>query len=106
MIFTRDASAGASRDGGASTSCSTPSTRKRTTTACSYGSTWTSLARARTASARSAFTSRMTGASSSVSRRSGRRASASRSSSASSIRRSISSRSAAAAAGSSGAASS
>ena len=44
MIFTRDTSAACMLSGGASTSCRTPSTRKRTATLRSNGSTWMSLA--------------------------------------------------------------
>ena len=70
MIFTRAARVACTRAGGARTPWRMPSMRNRTAVVRSKGSRWMSLAPAFTASKRSAFTSRMTGASSPASRRS------------------------------------
>ncbi len=63
MIFTREITAAEKRRGGDSTSCSTPSMRKRTTSRFSNGSMWMSDARASSALVMMSDTSRITGAS-------------------------------------------
>ena len=70
MILRRDTSAACSARGGSITSCSMPSTRKRTTERFSYGSKWRSDARSRSACSSSALIIRITGACVPLSRRS------------------------------------
>ena len=63
MIFTREMTAADRRRGGDSTSCRTPSMRKRTMSRFSKGSMWMSEARLSSACVMSRFTRRTTGAS-------------------------------------------
>ena len=70
MTLMREVIAGWKRLGGEITSYSMPSTRKRTTSSRSNGSTWMSLARSLTACESSPLTSLMIGAASSDSSRS------------------------------------